>query len=152
MNIHAFEKPELWEENSPRRRKTLDMVILSLKHIAHYSELSDIVLLMDGNMRIIYQNETALGLLGTRVGDECRTAMDGTGVACDGCPLCGGDVSAAKTLRGVSQPGGRDIHIELMASPVHGARGEVYGCLCIGRDITKMREMEEQEKLTPSMR
>jgi len=107
--------------------------------------IGDGVSVQDREFRIIYQNRVLKDLYGNQEGTHCFMSYEGNPVVCDGCPLreafADGEVHKAERCVRIN-----DInrYVELTASPVRDARGDIIAGIEIVRDITERKNMEER--------
>jgi PAS domain S-box-containing protein len=137
---------------SRRETHTLDRLMLALKFMSTNARLTDTVLLVDGEMNVLYENKAALELIGYKVGMKCFDAV-GDGKVCDCCPLSGqtNGKEPQSTIRTINMPDGRTRYLEITANPVFDEYGRAIGSIGIGRDVTLLREADEERKTALSM-
>lgn len=114
------------EEPMPERH-TLDRLMLALKFISMNAPLADTLLLVDRQMNVLYQNEAAIKIIGDKVGEKCP------------------DLGTIKT------PDGKARHLDVTSNPVFDESGRTIGSIRIGRDVTRLKEKEDEKKTALSM-
>ncbi|MDO8739786.1 MAG: PAS domain S-box protein, partial [Candidatus Deferrimicrobium sp.] len=100
--------------------------------------------IQDREFRILYQNEVAKGLIGEQLGKFCYEAYENKDHICEGCPVAmayrdGGIHTVERqveTEKGV-------LFVEITASPVRDASGDIVAGVEVVRDITARRRGEE---------
>jgi len=108
------------------------------------SAIGDGVSIQDREFRILYQNEVAKKLIGVQLGKFCYEAYEKNDGVCAGCPIAiayadGGVHTVERrveTEKGVS-------FVEITASPVRDASGNIVAGVEVVRDLTARRKGEE---------
>ena len=102
------------------------------------------IIIRDREYRVIYQNEMHKALIGDRKGEHCYTAYCGRDRVCDVCQvdaaLQDGQIHAFCKVISV---GGREVHLEVTASPVRDAEGAIVAGIELVRDVTERWRAEE---------
>ncbi len=105
--------------------------------------IGDGIAIYNSELECIYQNRAHLDLTGPLVGKPCADAFDDTEHSCADCAL-----HRALTSGGVHRmerqigAGDRGIYIEITASAVRNATGDVVAVIEIARDITDRKKSE----------
>jgi len=115
--------------------------------------LPDPVVMVDWEMRLIYQNDTAINMIGRRIGEKCHKAVEDSEAPCEGCPvlLAFSDGRVHRKLRKVSLPDGSVRYMDMSASPVTDSGGDVVACVEAGRDVTDAKDAEARMRDSLSM-
>jgi two-component system NtrC family sensor kinase len=100
--------------------------------------------IQDREFRILYQNEVTKGLIGEQVGKFCFEAYESKDHLCEECPVAmayrdGGIHTVERqveTEKGV-------LFVEITASPMRDASGDIVAGVEVVRDITARRRGEE---------
>lgn len=112
------------------------------------SSIPDGVSIQDLEFRVMFQNEAHQGLVGGDYrGEPCYHAYSGMPDICPACPLA--DAMADGGVHRIEKPGkpgGGVDFIEITASPIRNANGEIVGGLEIVRDISARKWTEEAIK------
>ncbi len=95
--------------------------------------------------KVLLQNLAHKKLIGEAVGTYCYEAYDHNVAVCDDCPLklSFADGATHTRLRHVKRDG-REIHLEISASPLRNSSGEIAGGIEVVRDVTD-RVLADQE-------
>ncbi len=122
-----------------------------LKEILHVGShavldgVGDAISIQDLDMRIIYQNQAHIGLMGEHAGEECFRANHGRDSVCPDCQLVTA-LYEGKTGRweSVLRKDGSTRYIEIVARPLRSSSGEIIAAIESIRDITERRLMSEK--------
>lgn len=105
--------------------------------------MGDGVAIYDLESRFIFQNPAHIGLTGYHVGEPCSHAYDQGEHACSECAvarsLADGKIN---TMERHITAGGRDVYLDITASPLLNAAGEVISVIEIVRDVSSRKETE----------
>jgi signal transduction histidine kinase len=106
--------------------------------------LGEGLVIRDREYRVIYQNEMHTALIGDSRGEQCYKAYYGRDRACDACPVDAalGDGQVHAFCKVISV-GGREVHLEVTASPVKDAEGTFVAGIELVRDVTERKHAEE---------
>jgi len=115
------------------------------KSDAIIAALGDGIVIQDREYRITYQNRIHKKLIGDQLGQYCYLAYRSSGDVCEDCPIemsfDDGRIHKAertiKTDKGV-------LNIEVTASPLRDASGEIISGIEVVRDVTERRKMENE--------
>ncbi|MGE5300999.1 MAG: PAS domain S-box protein [Acidobacteriota bacterium] len=115
------------------------------KSEAIIAALGDGIVIQDREYRITYQNRIHKKLIGDQLGQYCYLAYRSSGDVCEDCPIemsfDDGRIHKAertiKTDKGV-------LNIEVTASPLRDATGEIISGIEVVRDVTERRKMENE--------
>ncbi len=101
--------------------------------------------IQDREYRVILQNLAHRNLSGDSIGKKCYTVFDHDNVICPDCPmkLAFEDGKTHQALRQVKKEG-RELFLEITASPLRNAAGEITGGIELVRDVTS-RVLADQE-------
>ncbi|MCL5884631.1 MAG: PAS domain S-box protein [Deltaproteobacteria bacterium] len=108
------------------------------------SAIGDGISIQDREFRILYQNEVTKNLIGEHLGKFCYEAYEEKDQVCESCPVAmayrnGGVHTVEKrveTEKGV-------LFVEITASPLRDASGDIVAGVEVVRDITARRRGEE---------
>ena len=105
------------------------------------------IIILDREHKILYQNEVHKALIGDHQGDYCYVAYQRENAVCEDCPaemaFADGRVhTMEKTWTG----NGRLVHLEITASPLRDASGEIIAGIELVRDVTDRKRAEEEIK------
>jgi len=149
VRVHFREILDVQGALEERNRELRESITAAGKEKAKYEAMimaiGDGVSVQDREFRIIYQNRILRDMVGNREGTHCFMSYEGKPNVCDGCPLQDAfkDGQVHKTERRVLLDGAVR-HLELTASPIRDARGEITAGIEIVRDITDRTDMEER--------
>lgn len=113
--------------------------------------------IQDRDCRILYQNDLCRQMAGNRLGEACFKAYANRNAVCESCPLAlsfaDGQIHTVERYIISDRFQG---WIEIIASPLKNARGEITSCLEIVRDISERKRMEmelveERDKLREAL-
>jgi len=101
--------------------------------------------IVDRDYNITYLNSYFKDLYGDKVGSKCYNIFSFEGENHNGCPVqeafSSGEIASIE--RRAVLPDGNTVFLELIASPIRDASGEIYSCLEIVNDITQRKKAEE---------
>lgn len=118
--------------------------------------IGDGISIQDRDFRILYENEAQKKMVGDHVGEPCYLAYEKREERCEGCGLAqvfkdGGThvvERSAPTDKGL-------VHVEITASPLRDAKGNIIAGIEIVHNITERKKMEdrlrEQQRITENM-
>jgi len=108
------------------------------------SAIGDGINIHDREFRIIYQNEVAKNLIGEQLGKFCYEAYEDKDHVCESCPveMAYRDGGIHTVERRVETENGV-LFVEITASPVRDASGDIVAGIEVVRDITARRKGEE---------
>ena len=115
------------------------------KSEAIIAALGDGIVIQDKDYRITYQNRLHKELIGDRLGELCYKAYQSDDGVCNQCPvsLSFGDGMIHKAEKTVTTDKGI-LHIEITASPLQNASGEIIAGIEVVRDVTARKKMEDE--------
>lgn len=107
--------------------------------------IGDAVSIQDIDFKVLYQNQAHKDLIGDNAGEYCYKAYEHREHVCEGCPVAGcfkdGGVHSAVrssiTDRGL-------MYVEITASPLRDARGEIAGGIEVVRNISERKRIEQE--------
>jgi len=135
------------------RKQAADALVAEKNKLeAVINALGDGLTVQDRDFRILYQNPVHEARQGRHLGELCYKAYQNRDTICSGCLLqqCFADgkihrrETRAETESGV-------MHMEVSASPLLDAKGEIIGGIEMVRDITERKQMENQVRQTQKM-
>lgn len=108
--------------------------------------LGDGVSIQGTDFKVLYQNQAHRELSGGgHVGKYCYHAYEGRQDICDGCPVAlAFQDGMVHKLEKALPPGGNVSHIEIIASPLRDASGEIIAGIELVRDITDRKAAEKR--------
>lgn len=138
FGIHKdIQERKIAEQDLIRERNKLESVV---------SALGDGLTVQDKNFKIIYQNEIQKKRQGEHKGKYCYVAYQGRDEICDGCLVVkcytDGQVHRRETFATTSE--GKDLFMEVSASPLKDSNGNIVGAVETVRDITSRKLLERQ--------
>ncbi len=106
------------------------------------------ITIQDRDYNIIYQNKISKSYFGDHVGEKCYLVYGEEKKICDGCPVekAFKDGKSHTRERRRIMPSGEVICWENTANPIRDAKGKIFSCLEITRDITKRKRVEDELK------
>ena len=114
------------------------------KSEAIISALGDEMVIVDPGFKILYQNRIVTDTIGDHVGEICHKAFEDKDAVCEGCPV------ALSFKDGLVHRGERlatsaigTMHLDITASPLLDASGEVSAVIEMVKDITERKRSEE---------
>jgi PAS domain S-box-containing protein len=131
-------------------RKQAEKVLIEEKNKAAeiLDCIGDGISIQDRDMNIVYQNSTQKKMIGQHIGEHCYSAYEGNENICEGCQVnesfIDGKVNTKERRVNVD---GRDIHVEITASPLRNLDGEISSVVEVVRDITSRKKTEEAIKI-----
>ncbi|MBU0729403.1 MAG: PAS domain-containing protein [Proteobacteria bacterium] len=131
-----------------QERKTAEESLIQEKNKleAVIAALGDGLTVQDRNFKILYQNAIQKERQGEHVGDYCYTAYQGKNEVCDGCLVakCFDDGQVHRRETSATTHEGKDIFMEVSASPVRDSQGKIFAAVETVRDITQRKALEAQ--------
>ena len=115
------------------------------KSDAIIAALGDGIVIQDREYRITYQNRIHKKLIGDQLGQYCYLAYRSSGDVCEDCPIemAFDDGRIHKAERKIKTDKGV-LNIEVTASPLRDATGEIISGIEVVRDVTERRKMENE--------
>ena len=105
------------------------------------------IIIQDREFKIIYQNDIHKALIGDHPGEYCYHAYQGRDKVCNDCPVeMAFRDGSIHTVEKTALTNGGMIDIEVTASPLRDATGEIIACIELVRDISERRRAEEEIK------
>ena len=111
--------------------------------------IGDAVSIQDTDFRVLYQNKVHEDLVGDHRGEYCYKAYSRSESVCEGCPVAlsfrDGQVHRLEKSN-VTENG--VLHVDIIASPLRDAKGQIIAGIETVRDNTERKKAEaEREKL-----
>lgn len=130
---------------SEQRRIRENLIEEKNKLEAVLAALGDGLTVQDTNFRILYQNAAHRRKQGEQVGKYCYQAYQDKPEVCEGCLLekCFADGMVHRRETSAAMENGV-IHMEVSASPVKDAHGNIVAGIETIRDITERKDLEDQ--------
>ena len=114
------------------------------KSDAVIAAIGDHLVILDRGFRIIYQNEISKKMMGVHVGKRCYEAVGGTGRICENCPVelsfRDGRIHRGERIAAFGKNG---RNMEMTASPLRDASGNVTAVIEVVRDVTERKRGED---------
>jgi PAS domain S-box-containing protein len=116
------------------------------KSEAIIAALGDGISIHDRTFRVLYQNQVHKNIAeGDRTGEYCYSAYAKNDRVCEGCPVAlSFKDGKVHTLRKKAVRDEGIIHVEIKASPIRDAEGNIVGGVEVVRDITERKLTEER--------
>ncbi len=99
--------------------------------------------IQDAGYRIMYQNQVHRDIVGEHIGEYCYKAYEDRDSVCDGCPVTlafrDGGVHTVERSASVE---GKQVPVEITASPLKDAAGRIIAGIEIVRDVTERKRAE----------
>ena len=107
--------------------------------------IGDGISIHDREYRILYQNQVLKDLTGDHAGEFCYAAYEGRDQACENCPIAvsfrDGRIHTAERTATVN---GKTVDVEVTASPLRDASGNIVAGIEVIRDISERKRAERQ--------
>ncbi len=101
--------------------------------------------IQDRDYRIQYQNQAQTDLIGNHLGELCYEAYEKRAQRCDGCPVARVfEDGGVHTVPRSAPTDNGDIHVEITASALRDAQGDVVAAIEVVRDVTERKALEEE--------
>jgi two-component system cell cycle sensor histidine kinase/response regulator CckA len=138
MNIH--EPKNMEDELKAALKRAEDARVWSEGILA---AIGDAISIVDRNFKILYQNDASRELGGSHLGELCYRAFEKKSGECENCYIAQifEDGKIRRTERYTTTDRGR-LCVEITASPLRDASGEVVACIEAVRNTTKRKEAE----------
>lgn len=123
------------------------------RFISVLSHMSDPVMLIDRDMRITLSNESAQNTFGLKQSDLCFSSIGGTVDVCHGCPVVMSfeDGQSRKTEKVLTSMDGTKRYLDMAVTPLRSADGAINECIVVARDMTALKDLEQERKDMLSM-
>jgi len=120
--------------------------IIQTGSAAILAALGDAISIQDTELRIIYQNNAHISLMGSHPGEFCYAAYQGKTDPCPGCHLLESfkDGLIHRREASTDRPGRGRMHVEIISTPLMNDNGEIIGGVESVRDITDRVMVEEK--------
>jgi len=106
--------------------------------LAIIEAIGDAISIQDTSLRVIYQNQAHVRMMGEHLGEYCYSAYQGKDLPCPGCHLVesfqDGEIHRRETF--TNRPGRGTVYVEVISTPLKDAAGKVIGGIESVRDIT----------------
>lgn len=108
--------------------------------------LGDAISIQDKDLRILYQNNAHVKMMGSHLGEYCYAAYQGKDDPCPGCHLLESfkDGMIHNRVTSTTKPERGKVHVEIVSTPLMDTNGEIIGGIESVRDITDRVLMEEK--------
>jgi diguanylate cyclase (GGDEF)-like protein/PAS domain S-box-containing protein len=105
--------------------------------------IGDGISIQDRDFRVLYQNDINKKLIGEHLGELCYHAYENCDNVCEGCPVNASfhDGNIHITERSAIKDG-REIHVEITASPIKDAKGNIVQGVEVVRNISERKRSE----------
>jgi PAS domain S-box-containing protein len=140
------------EEALAAEKNKLLAIINAMEHLMH---------IIDPNFTILFQNPISQGVFGNQAGKRCYQAFEGGGAICANCPVQSvfADGETHVFEKETKSPTVGHNFVEITATPIKNAEGEITSCLEIVKIITgrkqaeaaSQRQLDEVERLNELM-
>ncbi|MBI5576298.1 MAG: PAS domain S-box protein [Deltaproteobacteria bacterium] len=107
--------------------------------------MGDGISIVDRDFKVLYQNNAHRDIVGPHVGEYCYEAYHKLPAVCDDCPM--EKVFRTSKVHRIERSVAADRglkHVQMSASPLKDAAGNIVGGIGVARDITEKRRMEEE--------
>jgi len=107
--------------------------------------VSDAITVIDGDLKVLFQNEPVRRLYGDKVGETCYRAFRGREEPCENCLILGvlKDGKPNKALRDIRLPNGNVLWMEVFAGPYRDKAGRIIGAVEVNRNVTEQMRLTE---------
>ena len=107
--------------------------------------VSDAITVIDGDLRIIFQNEAVLQTYGARAGEKCYAAYRKRLEPCENCIILDviNDGKPRRALRDIHLPDGTVLWTEVFAGPFRNEAGTIVGAVEVVRNVTELIRLSE---------
>ncbi|MBT0662958.1 PAS domain-containing protein [Geobacter pelophilus] len=114
------------------------------KSEAIIAAIGDGISIQDTGFRVLYQNEVHRQMAGGNfIGEQCFSAFGRGTSPCEGCPVVAAfNDGGIHTLVKQTPPGSATTHIEIIASPLRDASGNIVAGIEVVRDISSHMQSE----------
>jgi PAS domain S-box-containing protein len=137
---------------SERKNQTRALIEERNKLESLLATLQDGITVQDTDFKILYQNKAHADKQGVHTGEHCYQAYQHRATVCDGCLLAQSFADGEVHRRETTAPGKNGIiHLEVTASPMKDAAGNIIGGIESVRDITAQKKLEERLKQAQKM-
>lgn len=135
--LKDIQEEKLAEEKLIEEKNKLESVIAAL---------GDGLTVQDRNFQIIYQNTIQKERQGEHAGHYCYKAYQGKDEVCDGCLVakCFEDGLVHRRETSSISADGKELFMEVSASPVRNSKGDIVAGVETVRDITQRKILEQQ--------
>jgi two-component system, NtrC family, response regulator HydG len=107
--------------------------------------VSDAITVIDGDLKILFQNEAVLKTYGAQISEKCYEAYRKRQEPCENCIILDviKDGKPKSALRDIQLPDGNVLWMEVFAGPYRNKSGAIIGAVEVVRNVTEQIRLSE---------
>lgn len=108
--------------------------------------VTDAIIVIDKDLKVIFQNAAVHRMYGSRLGERCFEAYRGRQEPCENCIILEviKDGKPRRALRDLQLPGGNILWIEIFSGPFRDEEGKIIGAVEVIRNVTEQIRLSEE--------
>jgi len=106
--------------------------------------VSDAVIVVDNDFKVIFQNKTITQLYGSKVGEPCYKGYRGRTKPCESCLVLEvlKDGENRRWITDITLPNGDTLLLEVTSAAIKDEKGKIIGAVEVSRDVTEQKKAE----------
>ncbi len=108
--------------------------------------VTDAIIVIDRDLKVIFQNEAVHRMYGSKLGERCFEAYRGRQEPCENCIILEvvKDGKPRRALRDLQRPDGNIMWIEIFSGPFRDEEGKIIGAVEVIRNVTEQIRLSEE--------
>jgi two-component system response regulator HydG len=108
--------------------------------------VTDAIIVIDRDLKVIFQNEAVHNMYGSKMGERCFAAYRGRQEPCENCIILEviKDGKPRRALRDIQRPDGNIMWIEIFSGPFRDEEGKIIGAVEVVRNVTEQIRLSEE--------
>ncbi len=108
--------------------------------------VTDAIIVIDKDLKVIFQNEAVQRMYGPKMGERCFQAYRGRQEPCENCIILDviKDGKPRRALRDLQRPDGNIMWIEIFSGPFRDEEGKIIGAVEVVRNVTEQIRLSEE--------
>jgi two-component system response regulator HydG len=108
--------------------------------------VTDAIIVIDKDLKVIFQNEAVHRMYGSKLGEHCFEAYRGRKEPCENCIILEviKDGKPRRALRDLQRPDGNIMWIEIFSGPFRDEEGKIIGAVEVVRNVTEQIRLSEE--------
>jgi PAS domain S-box-containing protein len=108
--------------------------------------VTDAIIVIDKDLKVIFQNEAVHRMYGSKMGERCFAAYRGRQEPCEKCIILEviKDGKPRRALRDIQLPDGHILWMEIFSGPFRDEEGKIIGAVEVVRNVTEQIRLSEE--------